>query len=145
MEFIEKMASSHKQEISDAGQDIKGWMKVCFPQHKVVYNLYTIHVPLMRCKTVLQLHIFLVSIWMSDQIQIIHVEMFLNFLFPLNFARQYSFMQKSRPCACVMPLSSFHQLFILSPCRLWIYLYYWKIISETHSLNFSQLCSSLIS
>ena len=31
MEFIEKMASSHKEEISVAEQDIKGWMKVCLP------------------------------------------------------------------------------------------------------------------
>lgn len=29
MEFIEKMASTHKKEISAAGEDLKGWMKVC--------------------------------------------------------------------------------------------------------------------
>lgn len=31
MEFIEKMASSHKKEISVAEKDIKEWMEVCFP------------------------------------------------------------------------------------------------------------------
>jgi len=31
MEFTEKIASSHKQEISVAEKDIKGWMEVCLP------------------------------------------------------------------------------------------------------------------
>ena len=29
IEFIEKMASSHKQEIVVAGENIEEWMKVC--------------------------------------------------------------------------------------------------------------------
>ena len=29
MELIEEVASSHKQEISVAGKDTKGWIKVC--------------------------------------------------------------------------------------------------------------------
>ena len=30
MDFVDKMASCHKQEILDAGEDIEAWEEVCF-------------------------------------------------------------------------------------------------------------------
>ena len=30
MDFVDKMASSHKQEITETGDDIEAWLEVCF-------------------------------------------------------------------------------------------------------------------